>query len=111
MANANEELIKQYRAAFQMLEGYGVSFDPVKNGLTINSDKLIANLSTMNSENIKQRYEKIYPERLPKPVKGTDSITNRILYYYRHDTDDGVYSFWYDEYGSLYHYRTERVKA
>lgn len=61
--------------------------------MEINADKLISRMSEMNSPNIKERYENIYPERLPKPQKGTDSMTNRILYYYQHDTDDGVYSF------------------
>ena len=110
MTNMNEKLIKRYRAAFQVLEENGISFDPIKNLLEINADKLISRMSEMNSPNIKERYENIYPERLPKPQKGTDSMTKRILYYYQHDTDDGVYSFWYDEDGFLYHHRYQRRK-
>ena len=110
MTNTNDELIKQYRAAFQMLEDYGISFDPMENRLEINTDKLISSVSEMDSPNIKERFENIYPERLPKPQKGTDSMTNRILYYYQHDTDDGVYSFWYDEEGFLCHHRYQRRK-
>ena len=48
MTNANEELIEQYRAAFQALEDYGISFDPMKDLLEINTDKLISSVSEMD---------------------------------------------------------------
>lgn len=48
----------------------------------------------------------IYSENIPKPLKGIDNVSGKILYYYQHTTEFGLYEFWYDEDGFLYHFRT-----
>ena len=37
--------------------------------------------------------ENIYPPDLPRAIKGWDYITKQYLYYFKHNTPNGIYDF------------------
>ncbi|MDS3837842.1 hypothetical protein [Staphylococcus hominis] len=50
----------------------------------------------------------IYPPDLPRAVKGWDHITKQYLYYFKHNTPNGIYEFWYDDNGNFVYEKINR---